>query len=369
MILKKLVIHELSKEAGSQGATYKTGKLLDVTKKTSLKLVDEISKIYGRTGNSAIYGCFARKENDNKFPLHFDEYVKDDVYSDDSFMALTIAAMVELTKEAKKQQSATGGHIVFYHFTQDARDFFLMAMIKQTAGLNINGNLELEDVTEIELSKIHQAAKINFTLFLAQKVANKVQDDEDEDDDAVEHKSYLSFVSPASYKEVSGYFISALDCTDGVSPRKATTRAFNCVNAYIKLLDELRPHQVVVKDSLVDYLSGCVERKTPATLSGVDSAIRAAIPAKLHDFINGFIDFANSDEYQLPAEFGVNSAKVKYYSRIKVKSRRWNLEFDVAALGITPGSDLMYDEKNNVIVIRCNVELKEKALAALRERE
>jgi len=111
---------------------------------------------------------------------------------------------------------------------------------------------------------------------------------------------------------------------------------------------------------LIKYLEGCLERKEPATLAGVEHSICQVVPAEHHALLEGFSQFANSDEHQLPETFGVNAAKLKTYTRIISKNPDWELSFQRKALGIDENSELRYDKNASSLTIRCSDDLKRK---------
>jgi len=351
MEIKQVVIHELIKHSGTTTISTKpAGKLLNFDSPLVNELVVELNKLYGTKGNNAIYGTFSRKDVTNELPGYTDQYLKNE--SDDQFLSLSVRCMAELAREAGAQQSATGGYIVFARY-KEQHDFLLIAMIKDKQGLQVNNDLEPVGITAIDLSKIHQAARINLNLY------DKVSGSEENPGDD-EAKTYLSFVSPRTNHDVSGYFIKALDCSDGIPAAKATQIAFATVDAFCQSSQDLKPLRAKVKDSLIVYLKTCLQNKEPATLSGIEHAIRQVVPANKHALVEGFSEFANNEEHQLPEAFGVNGAKLKTYTRIISKTNDWELSFQRKALGINEDSELRYDKDRGLLTIRCSDDLKKQ---------
>jgi len=352
MEIKQVVIHELKKASGTNDVdTNPATKPLNIESLLVEKLVIALDKLYGTRGNNAIYGTFSQKDVTNQFPKYTDQYLESE--SDERFLSLSIRCLDELAREAGALQSSTGGYIVLSRYKK-GHEFLLIAMIKNKQGLNVNSSLEPEDITEIDLSKIHQAARINLTTYLT------IKDAESEENSDEELSTYLSFVSPRSNHDVSGYFIKALDCTDGVPSSKATNTAFSTVAEYCKSKPDLRHFRSKAKDSLVDYFSTCLSNKEPATLTGVENSIRQAVPANKHELIDGFSEFANSEKYQLPKTFGVNVKSVKKYTRIKSKTEAWDLSFQRTALGTDENSQLYYNASTEKLIIQCSEDLKKQ---------
>ncbi len=351
MEIKQVVIHELIKQSGTTMANINPAdKLLNIDLLLVKELVAELNKLYGTKGNNAIYGTFSRENVTNEFPSHTDKYLSNE--SDDFFLALSVRCMAELSREASAKQSSTGGYIVFARY-KDQHDYLLIAMIKDKQGLQVNADLEPVSIISIDLSKIHQAARINLTTY------KNVSGNEDNSEN-IEVKAYLSFVSPKTNNDVSGYFIKALDCSDGVPAARATKNAFTTVDAYCQTIPQLKSLRPKVKDSLIRYFEGCLNNKQPATLAGIEHSIRQVVPADNHALLDDFSQFANSDEHQLPEVFGVNAAKLKTYTRIISKTPDWELSFQRTAVGVDENSELRYDKNAGLLTIRCSEDLKKQ---------
>lgn len=362
MIINQAIIHELVKKAGVQDTSTKPAENLLKVDDVVLHLVSELNKLYGTKGNNSIYGTFSRKNITNQFPDYTDDYLKSE--TGEKFLALSLRCMAELEREASALQSSTGGYIVFARYKEDQGDFLLIAMIKDKQGLQVNEKLEPISVTSIDLSKIHQAARINLNLYKAVPSKHK---DENEDDDVVDTKAYLSFVSPRTNHDVSGYFIKALDCADGVPSARATKIAFTVVDEYFQSILELKPFRPKARDCLIEYLKCCLEVGDPASLAGIEHAIGRAVPLEKHESVKGFSEFANSDQYQLPETFGVNAAKLKGYTRIKAKTENWELSFSRKAVGIDENSELFYHKESGTLTIKCSDELTKQIETAIND--
>jgi len=358
------VIHELIKTAGTTTAERNPAKkLLPVSSDVVVKLISELDKLYGTKENNAIYGTFSRKDATNQFPNYTESFIEDKTES--NFFAFSIRGLEEITREAGRQQSSTGGYMVFsYYSNGKMQAFLLIAMIKNKNALKINQDLELEDVIQIDLSKIHQAARINLDKFQKSKAA--LGDSHNEIEDGT--SNYLSFVSPRPNRDASGYFISGLDCKDGVRPTVATDNAFKCVKAYCNDKKELKSFRNQMNDSLVKYFEECLETEKLATLPGIEHAIRQAIPAEHHASLEDFIEHANNEKWQIPAEFNVSRDKLKKYTRIRSKTDSWELNFKRKALGVTDNSDLYFNEETGKLTIRCSEDLKKQITEELNDR-
>jgi nucleoid-associated protein len=356
------VIHELIKTAGTiTSSVNPADKLLPASAEVVIKLISELDKLYGTKENTAIYGTFSKKDPTNQFSKYTELFIDDQ--SESKFLAFSKQGLNEIARESRGQQSATGGYIVFSHYhNSNAQPFLLIVMIKNKDALKINQKLELEDVIQIDLSKIHQAARINLDKF------DKSKEIPSNPSDEISTLNYLSFVSPRSNKDASGYFIKGLDCIDGVRPAVATDNVFKSAKAYCNTKNELKAFRNKVKDSLIEYLQHCLDNEKPATLAGLEHSVRQAVPAEHHELLNDYIDFVSNEEWQLPTEFNINSNSLKKYTRIRSKTDSWELNFRRKALGTTDNSDLYYDDNARKLTIRCSDDLVKQIAEELGSR-
>src|SRR3546814_20784090 len=70
-------------------------------------------------------------------------------------------AMEELRGKASQESFATGGHVCFFVYRIRTSSFLLVAMVKERGGMVLSAALEPTEITEIDLSKLHQAARVN----------------------------------------------------------------------------------------------------------------------------------------------------------------------------------------------------------------
>lgn len=362
MKVSKIIIHLLKKEQESNVTEIVPGEtLLSSTDENTIKLVDRLDKLYSRRGNAAIYGSFS-DSGINPFPVAVSKYVSNEGVERE-FIAMSRVAMSQVEESASKISQATGGYIVFSHYEDDNEvEYILIASIKATSGLNISKDLKIISVPEIDLSKIHQAARINVSAFKLSTHGvdeEEVDNIEDENEDAEDNSPYyLSFISPRTTDGVSGYFSRGLGCSDGVKPIKATKNTFKLVDK-IMSHPELNEYRIDVVRSVTDYLKAVKDDKTSvASIDGIENAIKRAIPINLHKHTGDIFALANSEEFKIPEEFNVHSKKLDELTRISIKSRKWEVNFDKNMLGFTEKSEIWYNEDGNSLVIRCNRELK-----------
>lgn len=365
MHLKHAVIHELIKErrekdAETNAAKFDAGPLLDVAAAPVVKLIESINKIYGRSGNSSSVGTFDNSESN--FPDEFGRYYAAQSVepidgqtptelhelSEKAFRALTLVAMKQLKNKSEKQPFATGGYIVFAHYTvdnvsDDLEDMLLIAMVKKRDGIVLE-NLVPTTVQEVDISKLHQAAKVNFKRY-------QIFQSELEDQRTI--YNYLTFVSPKAETEASGYFIEAVGCKDASSEHAATAVAIKAIGAFFDQNDSMKAIKRNGKEQVLSHMFAVSETESrDCTIEQIENWVNALLGPELSEHMNTFTSFASGEPYNLPANFKCNKSIIKKNMRLKIASEDgWRFDFEKSLLGTDPKSKIKFSESDRSITI------------------
>lgn len=344
--LNNVIVHELLKEAKKPINPAKKVKFRDTTLDASnnivMKLINEINELYGKKGNSAYYGVFKEELTERgPVPDAIEHYISKAKPTEQNFIDLTVKIMNKLAGEAEKQLWASGGVIVFADYIRDGINFFLVTMIKQKEGIRLSSKLEPELLEQLDLTKINQAARINFDKLLKYQNSSAI----DKQD-----LSYLSFISTTSQQTASGYFILALGCDKGITSNNATKSLPNEVRKFFSKQNELKPHSRDFKNEVINYLEHQAQMHMPAKLSDI-----AAMAYKHMTYVddnirerlsNELINYLNSEDIRIPVEFNVSRSGLNQILNIKYKGDGYSFNFEKALLGTTGDADICYNAKS-----------------------
>lgn len=246
--LQHAVIHSFTKTANTVEVTdvVKKGVLLDNRLAAVIALVDGVAGLLGKQGNSVTYGQFGDDMRQGRFPQAFQSYT--DTPNDQAiFLQLSHTATDELAARAKEESLSTGGHILVASYVSNATSHLLVAMIKQRGGVSLDENYIPIEITEIDLSKVYQAARINLSSYAhAMRAAETSETEEESEID----RTYLCFLGQNKNNQASGYFITALGCTKGVASARATRGAIDAINKFFSS-EKLRTHKTRARDAVV----------------------------------------------------------------------------------------------------------------------
>lgn len=364
MAINKVVVHELVKEQHKdiQDSNFR-GAVLDPENAAVIKLLDGVTEIYGTRHNSAHYGTFVNGEGRGAFPDNFEAYKGFEDPTNEQFMALSRVGMQRLYEKASGSKPATGGYILFADYENPQGRYFLTAMIKKTPGLTLTDKLEPEELEQLDLRRLHQAARISF---------NRFSDYEAADEDAKEELNYLSFISSVNSKSASGYFVTALGCAPGAAATRATDNLLSESKKFFRENEELKPKREEFVNALYEYLDGKERDGESVKLSEVGHIVTRHIPDivadKADEFVETYMARMNSEEVAVPVEFPVSRTALNKHTRITAKGNSWKFSFDKGALGEDEAADIYYNRvEESLTLTRLPPDMIEKILETLDE--
>lgn len=347
--INKVVIHALVKEQHQQiQDSHLRDAVLDPAHEAVQKTVCGVVDVYATRNNSAHYGVFrSGGEGRGAFPDEFEEYQGLTNPSDQEFLDLSLVAMRRLYDKAAANHAASGGYLLFSDYSNSQGRYFLVAMIKQRPGITLTQNLEPEELMELDLNKLNQAARINFGKLSAYNSA----DPRDR-----QGLSYLSFVSPSAARTASGYFVTALGCSEGAAAAQATRNLIKESRKFFYENESIKSERDRFNSDLIEYLTEKEASGASVRLPEIGALVRRHIPLSVEDeadsLVSDLIERLNSEECGVPEEFPVNAPALKGFTKIKGDAPSWSVAFDRSALGTNEAANIYYDRDANRIVLR-----------------
>lgn len=340
------VIHSFTKEPNTTvlKRIVKKVKTIDVALPAVVALVKGVNGLLGKTGNILSYGQFGDDMRQGPFPSQFDSY-QTAVPNSESFLSLSHVAVDELAKEAAEEPFATGGHILVATYSSDGRPFFLVAMIKQRGGIQLDKDYVPIEITEIDLSKVYQAARVNVQRYLDVKTLEPEVISEDR---ISEDRTYLAFLGQGTHNQASGYFVKALGCTKGIGSSRATQNALDAVHDFFGRAD-LKPFRVDARNAVASYLDGKAKSGQNAILTELAFCATGHLQATQEIIIDDFKSYLNSDSAKVPAAFAVHKATLKKGTRIRAEMPSYSFQFERQSLGDSNNSAVFFNAANKSI--------------------
>ena len=347
VIINKVIVHELRKEQHKaiEQSVFRP-LVLDGENELVVRLVEDITKIYGGRYNGAHYGTFDNGEGRGAFPDELENYSKLDNPSELEFIKVSHIAMGRLYDKASSSPPSSGGYILLCDYVSEGTRFFLVVMVKKTKGMSLSKDLMPEELERLDLSKLHQAARINF---------RRLAEYENADAEAKQEINYLSFVSPSSSKNTSGYFVKALGCSEGNTSNNATNNLIRNSRSFFKKDGRISANKDIFMSQLFAYLHEKLNGKAPVKLSDVANIASRNIPPELGEeatvIVDEYVALLNSEELSIPTEFPVSKTVLNKQTHVTAKTENWKFVFDKIALGTDPAAEIFYNRERGTLSI------------------
>lgn len=341
LTINNAIVHHLVKEQYKpiQPTVYRD-KVLDASSEVVQGLILGVLKAYGTKKNRAHYGVFAEGDAGKFFPRYFKTYHDSSAVDESKFITLCKNAMKQLYWKAESEHLASGGYVLFADYDHLGVRFFLVAMIKETAGISISSNLEPEALIRLDLDRLHQAARINFSKYIEFSTI--------QDADAKSEINYLSFISGGS-SSAAGYFVTALGCSRGTTSDRATKTLIDESVKYFRNHGVLKYQKNNFKRSLIEYLHEKEVNGDSVRLSEVGQIVSSHIPHELGEdaesIVEEIITSLNSEENSVPVEFPVSRKELRRQTHIKLNTDSWRAEFDRKLLGAEESAPVYYNKE------------------------
>lgn len=306
------------------------------------------------------YGQFSDDNRQGNFPPSFTQFAQTN--GDESeFLALSHVVVDELCKCAAEQPLATGGHILVSCYESNGSPYMLMAMMKQRGGVSLDADYVPIEITEIDLSKVYQAARININDYLSDLTVRASTIEEDH--------TYLCFTGHNKGNAASGYFVKALGCIKGINSSRATLKVVDAVHQFFKENKDLGGLKTKARDTVVSYLYRMLNTGDEAKLSDIVHEVASIVPGGMQESVAGLHDYLNSEKIKIPEQFRVHQQTLKKKTRIKGEDPQWSLQFEQQILGGTSDSKIYYNrEKQTLTINELNVDLIKRIESELDNR-
>jgi nucleoid-associated protein YejK len=218
-------------------------------------------------------------------------------------------------------QQATGGYVVFAHYTFQNEDFLMIVMLNNKKQYNINDDLSIDEIFSLDIEKLDVANSINITRW-----------------DAAE-ETYLSFAR--GRKDISNYFRRFIGCTDQTSAKQSSELLKGAFLDYVGELDLDNSEKEDLRNRVFNYCITQTRKKEDISLHHISSMIDEENPEL-------FQEFASSEEYRVSPFVKGHSKTLKSLKFYVYRSKKLTIEFDSGLMN----ESIFYNEKRNELKIK-----------------
>lgn len=226
----------------------------------------------------------------------------------------------------KDQFMATTSWPLFVRYTNQGRDWLLIAMLKLKEGVGIDEQtLDLNNALSFDISHLHEAARIDIEKWRRNE------------------QPYLSFIKrKAGESEITQYFRAALSCTEYTDAKHNTQQAVKAVEDYCAAQGWGSERCQLTQDRLYNFCNERKQEEAPVNLTALSAHIDEQNP-------EGFVQYVRQNNYEVSEVFSPNPATYKKLMRVSRRFGSISVSFDVNDLRTEA---VYHDAATNSIIIR-----------------
>lgn len=324
MDISSSIIHGILKEKDESGPDSTT-----ITPRRNLlplddrlkRLGDDILVLYGRLSNG--YGVLGDDTTIHKFPELLSEYEKNET----NLISLSNEATKLIAAEMSSSLFTTTSYPIFIRYTNQDRDWILIAMLKIKDGIGIDTNtLDLNDSLFFDISNLREAARID----IAKWKAND--------------QPYLSFIKRGAGSEgdSSAYLRKALSCTDYTDSKHHTSLLLETLEQYCQEKEFDAEKNQAIKARVYEHCKEMKDQGRPVNLIALSAFIDPEDP-------EAFVSYTREKEVPINETFSPHPATYRKLQRLSKKFGTISVGFDVDDIF---NERVYFDEDNGNLVIR-----------------
>lgn len=311
-----VAIHDLRRKAESD-FEFVVGKNDLKRGPTVVRVVDELHRLYARRASKS-HGKFST--DTANFPTqgfirtYIDKGSKD-------FDLLTTSLMTTLVAQARRKPGATGGHVFFVHFEDEAKQFIMIAIVNDRLGAAITKDFDVSDVTTLDLDGFRFAGRINLTSWMN------------------DEERYVGFLRGKG--DVAEYFKEFLGCDTTVQDRQDT----HSLVAALKHFAETQKMSIADRDEFLQKAKNICDVSARKREELEFTAFTNELFPKEPELL---LNVLTDDTRKINDGFVPDRRALATLVRFKAKTPLWSVEFEREA--ITQGK-VRYNATANTLTL------------------
>jgi nucleoid-associated protein len=303
MQLRKIVIHQLAKDAMVSNASLKpSNQCLDHASLKPQTLNTKLYQSFDHRNNKIDYAVFQENEN---FPTNLSAYL-DSEQNNSDFLTFSVDVLNELLKQIKGIVPAKGGYFVFSECEANGRSYICIFLVRDTKGeifTDAGEFLDIDEVMYANTDKLAMACRINLGFY--QRNEGKP----------------LTIINKKS-KEVSEYFSRWLGASDRETSEVYSEQLYKIVST---LEPPINPNSPSGEKFTIDEMRKRVFEIIKTDLQGMIDV--NTISRTIYGDENLISEHIRANEIELPTEFKAYTKTMKKFVQIRVSNDGFLLQF------------------------------------------
>lgn len=329
MIIRNIIVHSIEKQVDSGPSTLSMSEQLIDASDTLEGFLEQLNKIYN-SKPSKVFGSFvetqtadnaeAEEQADSSTQRLLNQYLTQDI----NFLQYSQQSMSLLKHYIDQASKATGGYMVFVHYTLFGSDFMLIVMLNNVAGVAVDSKLAINPVAYLDIAKLHLAARIDLSLWQEDPQSGR----------------YISMIRGKESNKLSEYFRQFIGSDETIDSRQETSELLTAVSQYCedKLDDDEQKSQF--KQKSTEYCLDQAEKGQNVVLKDFSGYVADSA-------VDDFMNYIKSEQYELNNEISPNKTVIRRFNKISGRNQQVSITINEEALGDT----VIYDAEKETLTL------------------
>jgi nucleoid-associated protein len=306
MEIIEAILHRIKKDRNTSGKDAAQvdprSKTLAVDEKLERTANDLISAY---TKSTSGYGAFDSDETVYRFP----ELLRDYVIQDDDFVKFTQEATKLIAVKMRDVGFSTGGYALFLRYSNQGRDWLLIAMLKLKVRTGVDEEtMDLNNTLSFDIEHLHEAARVDL-----EKWQNNTT-------------PYLSFVKKRQgNQDISHYFREAIGCTEYTDAKRNTEQMRQAFNAFVQQNNWTPEEKQRGQQVIFEHCEAKRKENEDVNLKTLSALVDNQNP-------DDFLSFIREKDYEIDEVFQPHQKTYNGFKRIYRKFGTVSLGFDIQDL-------------------------------------
>ena len=335
MVIQKLIVHLIEKQADSGQSSLSLSDESIAASPALEMFLDALNKTYNSKATK-VFGSFIEpdsqsSEDDNDQPDNMKmllvTYLENKSLENKKqagFIEYTHQAMSLLKHYIDQASKATGGYMIFIHYTLFGSDFMLIAMLNNQLGVSVNKKLEINTIDYRDINKLHLAARIDLTQW----------------QDEPESGRYISMIRAKESHKLSEYFRKFIGSDETIDSKQETTELFTAVNQFCDNQIENDEKKSQFKQKAAEFCIDQADRGQNVLLNDFSNYVA---DAEIDDFMN----YVKSEQFSLAKEISPNKSVIRRFNKLSGRNAQVSITINEEALGET----VIFDAEKETLTI------------------
>lgn len=263
--------------------------------------------------------------NENKpTELSFDQLLNQWLASELDYLAFSQAVARLLKNQYVEAGVVEHGFLLLAEYKQTAVDYLLISYIPVREGMMVQADLSVQRATQLDLSKIQLAAKINLTEYQS----------------ASESFDYLSFIRGRSGSKAIDAFLSFLNCEEKINSKKSTEHLIHAIQGVVHEADLEPDTAEEVRQVAYDYCEDQWRKGEQIAIQALETQLKEKGDVSLQEHLK-------AKEIELPEAFPADKTALRRLVRFQGQGGGVSVGFDQKELG----SRVQYDPDKDTLTI------------------